>query len=263
MGLGRALLADLIELKRAGALDGCSRVVDIGAQQLADSFLTSSDLLTELYGLFGRPPIDLGRPIGNGDFATQAPAARRFWQSLGFEYASIDLAAEHDAIPINLNSDTVPQDWRGCFDLVINAGTTEHVANQDNAFRILHDLTRPGGLMYHEVPAFTFGHGLLNYSPKFFIQLLRQNDYDAVFIRACKSEPEKIPRYIAAMNRRWGKGHQLDVTDMPAITMRAALIKRGASDFVTPLDLPRSMTFRNLIKTDLSMRSLRKHLPLR
>ena len=43
MGLGHGFFVDLIELQRSGALDGFTRVVEIGAQQLADSFLVEKE----------------------------------------------------------------------------------------------------------------------------------------------------------------------------------------------------------------------------
>ena len=52
--------------------------------------------------------------------------------------------------------------------LVVNAGTTEHVVNQDNAFRVMHDLTKVGGVMMHEVPAGgMLTHGVVGYNPQF------------------------------------------------------------------------------------------------
>jgi cyclopropane fatty-acyl-phospholipid synthase-like methyltransferase len=57
---------------------------------------------------------------------------------------------------LDLNHDIVPEDWRSRFDLLINAGTTEHVVNHDNAFRVMHDLVKVGGFMIHEVPVAGF-----------------------------------------------------------------------------------------------------------
>ena len=62
--------------------------------------------------------------------------------------------------------------------MVTNFGTTEHIANQLNAFKIIHDLTAPGGIMIHAVPAQGLvNHGLLKYNPKWFWMLARSNDY--------------------------------------------------------------------------------------
>jgi hypothetical protein len=77
-----------------------------------------------------------------------------------------------------LNFDSIPPEHEGKYNLVTNFGTTEHVANQLNAFKIIHDLTAPNGIMVHELPAQgMFNHGLVNYNPKFFWLLARSNGY--------------------------------------------------------------------------------------
>jgi SAM-dependent methyltransferase len=210
MGLRREFLQDLLTLKRSGALDGARRVIEIGSQQLDDSFLASADLLDQARQIFGGTKVDLGSPSG-ADFARSAPPSRPFWRSIGFQYATIDLDTRHDAIPLDLNTDQVPERLRRQFDLVINTGTTEHVANQAQAFRIIHDLTRKGGVMFHEVPAGSWNHGLVNYTPKFFLLLHKQNDYQQVYMR--------------------------ERTDGDMF-IRVALRKRLNREFTTPLDVP-------------------------
>ena len=74
--------------------------------------------------------------MGLQNFTNDAPLARSFWQALGFEHASIDIAG-NSTIRLDLNNDRVPETLRGAFDLVINAGTTEHLANQANVFRAI------------------------------------------------------------------------------------------------------------------------------
>jgi hypothetical protein len=44
MGLGNVFLNDLIELKQKGALDGATRVMEIGAQQISDSLMIAPGL---------------------------------------------------------------------------------------------------------------------------------------------------------------------------------------------------------------------------
>ena len=210
MGLRREFLQDLLTLKRLGALKQARRVVEIGSQQLGDTFLASTDLLDQAYQVFGRPRADLGAPSG-GDFASTAPASRLFWTSIGLDYATIDLDGYRDSIALDLNSDEVPDNLRQQFDLVVNTGTTEHVANQAQAFRIIHDLTRVGGIMFHEVPAGSWNHGLINYTPKFFMLLHKQNDYEQVYLQE-RTEGDMF--------------------------IRVALRKRLNREFETPLDVP-------------------------
>jgi hypothetical protein len=107
-----------------------------------------------------------------------APMAREFWIWLGLNYAAIDIDGSPESIPLDLNFDDVPREAKGKFHLVTNFGTTEHVANQLNAFKIIHELAAPRGIMIHHLPASGMvNHGLVNYNPKFFWMLARSNGY--------------------------------------------------------------------------------------
>jgi hypothetical protein len=207
MGLGAAFLSDLIRLKRSGAIDGATRVIEIGAQQISDTMLARVDLLTELYDLFGKAAPFLGKP-GSGDFTRDAPPSRDFWTKLGFTYWAIDFGGHRDSVAVDLNRDAVPAEIHGTFDLAVNTGTTEHVANQDNAFRIIHDFTAKRGVMYHEVPSALANHGLINYTNKFFERLCYCNGYRPLFL------------------------------ECDGTMIRTAILKLSDRAFVTPLDLP-------------------------
>lgn len=58
---------------------------------------------------------------------------------------SMSMAAKN-FIPLDLSYDRGPLRWRKSTILVANFATTEHVANQLNAFRVIRDLTKPGGM---------------------------------------------------------------------------------------------------------------------
>jgi hypothetical protein len=66
------------------------------------------------------------------------------------------MAADVDTAPhtirLDLNFDDVPDKHKGKYQLVTNFGTTEHVANQNQAMKIIHDLTAVGGVMVHNLP---------------------------------------------------------------------------------------------------------------
>lgn len=258
MGLGRGFLGDFIELKRSGALDRCRNVVEIGAQQLANGLLEFDRELTELYAHFARPRAHLGALSGEGKFSQRAPSARLFWTSLGISYAAIDYDGHRNSIALDLNKDRVPDSLKGSFDLVVNTGTSEHVANQDNCFRVMHDLVRVGGVMYHEVPVFQFGHGLVNYSPLFFLQLARQNDYAHLFFKI-RTSRGSIPRYVRVINRKWGTG-VLDLNEITDVSIAVAFTKRQGDEFCTPLDLPRKMMAKHYLRR---LRTVKHLLPMR
>jgi hypothetical protein len=95
------------------------------------------------------------------------------------------------AIRIDLNRGRVPRRLRGAYDLVVNGGTTEHIANQMNAFRIIHNLVRVGGVMYHELPAGGLvDHSLVSYQP--------------TNIRYTALGPSKLPDYLRKANPHGG-----------------------------------------------------------
>ncbi len=235
MALARAFLEDLISLKRSGAIDGFDTVVEIGAQQLADGFLRSGDLLDEVYGLFGRTRLDLGQASDSTDEALRddAPASRAFWESLGFSYAAVEYDGHRHSIALDLNRDAVPDALKGRFQLVVNTGTTEHIANQDNCFRVIHDLVGRGGVMYHEVPAGGhLNHGLFSYNPKFFWALCNSNDYEMLSLKMCSWDEVPVPKDIAADNLRFGGGVQhITVDTVTRFSARAAIRKRSTRAF--------------------------------
>jgi len=72
----------------------------------------------------------------------------------------------------------VPPAYRGKYGLTTNHGTTEHVLNQYNAFKMMHDFTAPRGYMLHALP-FTvhLEHGFFNYQPNLFDALAHFNSY--------------------------------------------------------------------------------------
>jgi hypothetical protein len=245
LGLDLKFLNNLYEFTRKGWARPGQNVIEIGAQQLANNFLEAAEKLDSLYALFGRKRPALGSAKGDiRAMAHSAPSSRLFWEALGFSYSAIDFDGHKNSIALDLNRDCVATSMRGQFDLVVNCGTTEHVANQANAFAVIHDLARTGAIMYHDVPVCTFGHGMVNYTPKFFLQLFRQNDYQPLFIRVEAWTEREVPRYVRAMNRKWGKGHSIRFDAVTDLTISAALQKVRDQPFTTPLDVPRSPMIR-------------------
>ena len=96
MGLGNVFLNDLIELKQKGALDGATRVMEIGAQQISDSLMIAPGL-AEAYRLFGCTSPPVLTPVGTENFTKSAPSSAPFWSALGFARSAIDV--EGDALP--------------------------------------------------------------------------------------------------------------------------------------------------------------------
>ena len=234
MGLGNVFLNDLIELKQKGALDGATRVMEIGAQQISDSLMIAPGL-PEAYRLFGCTSPPVLTPVGTENFTKSAP----FWSALGFARSAIDV--EGDAIRIDLNRGKVPRRLRCAFDLVVNAGTTEHVVNQDNAFRVMHDLTKVGGVMMHEVPAGgMLTHGVVSYNAQFFWLLCRDNSYEVIDLTVSHAGDAPISSDVVASNAKYARSLNPIQTRLivPIFLVTAILQKNSRKTFVTPLDVP-------------------------
>jgi hypothetical protein len=108
---------------------------------------------------------------------------RKVFDYLGIAYDCIDVDGHAGAVTFDLNFDTVPDGRKGKYDLTCNIGTTEHLINQVNAFRVIHDFTKVGGLMLHIVPYLgAHEHGFFNYQPNFFGALARFNGYETLGI---------------------------------------------------------------------------------
>lgn len=96
-----------------------------------------------------------------------------------FCYRCLDVCDGPGIIRADLNEYRVPAEWRGRFDLVTNFGTTEHVLDQVNSFRVMHDFAKVGARFIHHVPfAGYFNHGLFTYTPAFFVFLAHANNYE-------------------------------------------------------------------------------------
>jgi hypothetical protein len=136
MGTNRKDLELLIHLAEGGHIKPNSSIIEIGAQQLSNSFLSSVDSIRKLEALLNSPrtyklpekPPSRITPEGVELLSPDAPMARDFWISLGFEYSAVDVDGSPGSIPLDLNYDPAPQALKGKFEIVTNFGTTEQSA---------------------------------------------------------------------------------------------------------------------------------------
>jgi SAM-dependent methyltransferase len=172
MGLGPQVLALYQQLKGLGAFEGINSVMELGAQNV---WCPRAELAKNLFRAFDKPP----PPQDMLDrFANWKGSAKELYTALGFDFHCIDVDPQFESIRLDLNFDECPPEHVGKYDFVTNHGTSEHLLNQQNFFKVVHDLTKPGGLMLHAVP-FTahIEHGFFNYQPNFFEALARYNSY--------------------------------------------------------------------------------------
>lgn len=172
MGLGPPVIALYYQLKTLGVFDSVREVVELGSQ---DVWCPYKNMMRDLFRVFGRevPPAHL-----IDAFAEAKGSARDLYENLGMKYVCVDVDARHGALALDMNFDEAPPEHKNRYDLTTNHGTSEHLLNQYNVFKMMHELTKPGGFMLHAVP-FTvhLEHGFFNYQPKFFEALARSNSY--------------------------------------------------------------------------------------
>jgi hypothetical protein len=241
MGMGSVDLAIVNRLRYENHLPLNGAVIEIGAQQLSNEFLASIDRHKEAFALFqSQKPIALPSPTESDLLPADAPYSRALWESLGYRYASIDIDGSPDVIPLDLNYDRVPLRHRRKYDLVTNFGTTEHVANQLNAFKIIHDLAKVGGIMLHSLPAQGYPtHGLINYNLKFFWMLSRSNNYKWHYMDfEADGIGKPLPSDIFIALKQYPGSHApLESFILSDCAIRVALERTSPMKFIPPLDV--------------------------
>jgi hypothetical protein len=174
MGLGTGTIELYRQLKMSGALDGITDVMELGSQ---DYWCPHDNLMRALFAAFGRE-LD---PAVLGATAQQQKPARIVYEGIGLKYSCIDVDGRAGTIVMDLNFDSVPDDHKCRYGFVTNHGTAEHLVNQLNLFKVMHDLTRLNGLMLHAVPFMGYvDHGFFSYHPNLFQALARYNGYELV-----------------------------------------------------------------------------------
>lgn len=186
MGISLAM----IERMRGLGLFGNGRisVLDVGSSNLYSASAGGIEAFLRAYGAF--------EGADAGAFAERLAAGSAYDASsggingsfvgellerAGFAYNAIDIADGYRTTILDLNHDVVPAEFAGRFDLVLNFGTTEHLLNQYNAFKVMHDSTKVGGYIVHSLPCVGYSnHGYFTYTPRCMFDLAGYNEYEVV-----------------------------------------------------------------------------------
>lgn len=175
MGIGPGVLSLYAMMRRDGLLHAGMRIVELGSQVLVCH--GHQQAILNLFEAFGLAPPE-GRELKE---LAEGSSARALYERLGMEYSCIDASGEHGGLKWDLNFDECEPEHRGLYQLVTNHGTTEHILNQFNAFKMAHDLAAKGGLIMHALPFLSYvDHGYFNYQPNLFIDLARSNGYEVL-----------------------------------------------------------------------------------
>lgn len=136
------------------------------------------DIMQSRICLLGNLYLGMGMGLLRKKYGTKV--AHLYLTKLGAEVVSIDINGKNGALALDLQ-EPLPTSL-GKFDVIINGGTTEHIANQYAVFKNVHDLCRVGALMFHYVPAVGHWllHGFYGYPDTYFIDLAELCNYSII-----------------------------------------------------------------------------------
>ena len=110
--------------------------------------------------------------LGNQRNRIHNKPAKIIYESRGVKHTSIDLNGKHGALPFNLD-EPLPEEYTDRFNVVTNYGTIEHVNNQYQVFKTVHDSCKMDGVMIHGFPMKdTFAGHCRYYYPEIFSDYL-------------------------------------------------------------------------------------------
>ena len=106
-------------------------------------------------GFEGMRLLELGNQRISRSARVGARTGKAYYSGLGAEHTSVDINGEDGAVVVDLGTPGAMPEWHGRFDIITNAGTTEHVEPFDaqyDCFRNIHEWSRPGGVIVNFVP---------------------------------------------------------------------------------------------------------------
>lgn len=127
--------------------------------------------------------VDLG---SQNDYSTSyknvPPFISEWYKSMNIEYLSIDMNGENDSVQWDLSE---PVKTVKTYDLVVDAGTSEHVRDLYQCFANVHKLCKIGGFMVHENPKTGNWpeHGMHYFTHEFYAALADKAGYKIVALQ--------------------------------------------------------------------------------
>lgn len=109
------------------------------------------------------------------------------FSALGFaQVDSLDFVADEQPSIVHDLNEPVPASFHARWDVVYDGGTLEHVFDVATAFRNIHAMTKPGGLVIHESPTNNFvDHGFWQINPTLLFDFYAANGYEMLEAWIC------------------------------------------------------------------------------
>ncbi|MES9994620.1 methyltransferase domain-containing protein [Desulfovibrio aminophilus] len=234
MGLSADVFHTLLGLWKCGHFTKADSVLELGTQELHLTFDTF-DSAINAYCIPGYVADDFlpweWETHGRCRYASE------FYKLLGFKkYTCLDMNSEHDAMPHDLNYPFEDRSLWNQFDLVTDYGCAEHAFNVSEAFRTMHRLCKPNGLIIsHQLHS--QGNGYYLFEPGFYEDIAAANGYDIIF---CAMTVSNIQGSSGPGGSSWMLPlsyelmHLLDRGKLSAIGMIYVMKKNNDKDFILP-----------------------------
>ncbi|MGC2774950.1 MAG: methyltransferase domain-containing protein [Bradyrhizobium sp.] len=171
------------------------RILDVGTSYLYNLTETDAVQFCRHYGV----EIERNKARELAELSKPRPGRQMLFLSqlldvAGFEYLSYDVCPGVKTTVFDFNREELPEQFRGTFDLVLNFGTSEHIINQVNTFKVMHDALKVGGILFHQSPSIGWvDHGYFAYHPRFYRDLQIANDYEEIDMWMAKTSQCDLP----------------------------------------------------------------------
>ena len=200
MGVSAKTLSRIQSLHEHGFLKTGGSIIELGAQQVLCEGKENYILEFIRYFSANNPSIKSADEYSADEISRIANKGLmgKLMSACGFKYCALDIFDADNTILFDLNIHEPGDELFQKFDLVTNFGTTEHVINQFQSMKTVHDLTKLGGIIYHDVPmSGYYYHGYFSYNPLFFFHLAAANDYKLVMQSYSKNtSPTAAPTFM-------------------------------------------------------------------
>lgn len=248
-------------------------IIELGNQRLMVDAATIEQIIqsSSPTGMGSSLDIQALRRMAALSFQARLSETANFYKALGFEsYTAVDINSNFGSLVMDLNLD-LREYYRfsNRYDLVTNIGTGEHLFNQYQVFKNIHDLAKPGGLMAHVMPFVNWlNHGFFNYQPVLYNDLAAANGYSVVSMSFCNRLGAEVKVDLSAPRSKATRSE----TSAPRIGQRTLrkLLNRGKSlafQFVarrpTTLTLEDSLEEGGAHSPDVPLSAALQHIKLR
>lgn len=182
--------SSLEAIEGARLLKPGAHVIDFGSSNLYHASAAQVEAFVARYAPTIPPNLselakrlEAGSKLGPDNQALNQAFIGEMFEAAGMTYDAIDIADGYKTTIVDLNFQSLPEKFVKSADVVLNFGTSEHILNQANVFKTIHDACKPGGMIMHQLPAIGFvDHAYYCYTGRFFYDLAAYNEYELLDI---------------------------------------------------------------------------------